>query len=154
MKIEYHKPAGHEPVMDSEVSDFQLNQFESVETKEIDLGSKLLEYISYLDEDHRDVKRIIMHHRLFNALKRTSEFQRSMEYSGVVDHDPEHLRFYGVEIVPMRLGDRSIDDFIIITESKTLHSDMIEKDFIQDLDVEEVLKETNDMIEEREVNNE
>lgn len=149
MKVKYHKPSEHDYVLDDDISDHQKEIMGMEETKEIDLHSKLLEYIDHLDRQYRGVNRIIMHHRLFSALKRTPDFQRMMEYSGTVEHDPDYLRFYGVEIVPMELGTYSIDDFIIITDSKTVHSDMIEKDFIQDLDVEDALRRTNDMIDER-----
>lgn len=149
MKVKYHKPTDHEPVLDDDISKYALDQLEMEQTKEIDLARKLSEYIDYFREDYKEVQRIIMHHRLFRALKHTQEFQRTMEYSGVVDHDPEYIQFYGVEILPMDLGTYSIDDFIIITEHETVHSDMVEKDFIQDMGVEEALRETNDMIDER-----
>lgn len=150
MRIKYHKPAEHEYVLDDDISEYQKSIMDMEETKEINLRDKLLEYMDHLDKQYRSVNRIIMHHRLFSALKRTPEFQRMIEYSRTVDHERDYLEFYGVELVPMELGTQSIDDFIIITDSKTVHSDMIEKDFIQDLGVEEALRETNDMIDDRE----
>lgn len=149
MKITYQKPRDYEYVLEDGISEYQKDIMEMEEAKEINLRDKLLEYMDHLDRQYRTVNRIIMHHRLFSALKRTPEFQRMIEYSRTVEHDRDYLEFYGVELVPMELGTHSIDDFIIITDEKTVHSDMIEKDFIQDMDVEEALRETNDMIDGR-----
>jgi len=138
MKVTYQKPR-----------DFKVAKEETIEptteleTVTINLHDKFIEYLRALEEENYRVKKIVMHHKMYHAMTKSIEYAQTRETS-----PGGKETFYGVEIESEDLGMYSISDFIIYTDRKTVHSDMIDKEFVEDLDVEEMLQKTNEKIDE------
>lgn len=141
MKVTYQKPR-----QELEISEEgQLNT--ELETETIDLYTKFVEYLRALEaEDHR-VKKIVMHPEMYQGLRMSDEYQQLQNYRSKGEFKEE---FMGVEIRVENLGRYSIADFLIYTDKKVVHSDMIDKNFVEDLDVEQLLHKTNEKIDNRE----
>jgi len=114
------------------------------ETETVNIKEKYLDFVEELRSEGYRVQKIVMHHRLFQLLCESFGFYRDKEHTA----DGKTM-YYGIEIEPENLGRESITDFIIYTDRKTLHSDMVDKDFVEDLDVEQLLQKTNEKIDSR-----
>jgi len=155
MKVTVQK-APEAPGLVENLSDAAINAAE-FETVTIDLYKKFSDFIHSLENDGYRVKKIVLHSDLWRALLESEHFNEAAAYKCSGEH---HVRqFLGVEVQPERLGLESITDFIIYTDRKVLHSDMVEKTFLEDVDdkqlvdnleTEELLHETNQRIKERE----
>jgi len=120
----------------------------TVETKTIDLYQKFHEFIAELEHEGYKVRKIVLHTDLYDAIKRSDEYRQTVAYT-YDNGEPEYETFLGVEIDAKRLGHESITDFIIYTDRKVFHSDMLDKEFLEDVNVEELLHEANNRIKER-----
>jgi len=139
MKVTYQKPR-----------DFKVAKEETIEptteleTVTIDLADKFIEYLKELEEDNYRVQKIVMHPQMYSGMTQSMRFAETREMC------PDGTAtFYGVKIETEDLGRHSIADFLIYTDKKVFHSDMIDKDFVEDLDIEEMLHKTNQKIDER-----
>lgn len=61
----------------------------------------------------------------------------------------DSFMYYGVHVVPLDFGVESRDDFLIYTDRRVVHSDMVDKEFIEELDLEEILNHANDRVDNR-----
>lgn len=113
-----------------------------IETGTIDLTERFLEFIIYFQKRDEEVRNIMIDYSLFRCLRRDDEFRRFASHGG-----DESVMFYGVCLEPRDMGEESIDEFIITTDRRTYHSDMVEKDFVDELDVEEMLEMVNNRLE-------
>lgn len=137
MKVTYQKPQEITLNPDAEAP-------VEIETETLDLTDKFIEYLHALEEENYRVQKIAMHHEMYHAMTQSFEYAQTRQTS------PDGTEtFYGVEIESKDLGHHSIADFIIYTDKKTVHSDMIDKDFVEDLDVEQLLHKTNQKIDDR-----
>ena len=113
-----------------------------IETGTIDLTERFLEFIGYFQKRDEEVRNIMLDYSLFRCMRRDDEFRRLASHGG-----DESVMLYGVCLEPRDMGEESIDEFIITTDRRTYHSDMVEKDFVDELDVEEILRMVNSRLE-------
>jgi len=132
---------------------------EPVETKTIDIYEKFVEFMRELEHDGYRPEKIVMHHEIYRLIKQSDKYHRRTTYTHEPEDGYQHEMFLGMKIEAEELGHESITDFIIYTDRKVVHSEMLEKTFLEDvddkqlvdnLDVEELVHETNNRIEDRE----
>jgi len=120
-------------------------------TVEIDIAQRFIDYIHHLENEGMRVQRITIHHRLLYALRQHSQFLNAVEH-GREDVGKSFAGFlYGVKIKSEDLGVESVTDFLIYTDQKVLHSDMIDKDFIEEAEPQRLMDAVNEKIGERDV---
>lgn len=123
--------------------------FEAVRTETVNLYNLFHKYLNWVDENYMNVRKIVMHSETYQVMMESDRFKQIRTYT---PNDGcrigNGLQFLGMTIEHEDLGSRGMTDFLIYTDRKVFHSDMVEKDFVEDLDVEGLLRETNDRLEE------
>jgi hypothetical protein len=132
---------------------------ETVKTKTINVFEKFQEFMYELEQEGYRVRKIVMHHEIYRLMRQSNEYQNLVRYHRDGDKDRRLDQILGVKVKPKELGHESITDFIIYTDRKVVHSEMLEKTFLEDVDdkqlvdnleVEELIHETNQRVEDRE----
>lgn len=124
-----------------------FSYMQDVETVTVDVYQLFLEYLEYLDKQYCEIRKVVIHKDLYRGMTRCDDWQRMVDYGPQMDSSD--ILFIGIPIEREDLGTQGILDMIIYTDRKVFHSDMIDKDFVEDLDVEELLEATNQKIDER-----
>lgn len=102
---------------------------------------KFLECIKHVEENDETVQKVVMHYKVWQLLLQNFQFYSTKEYG--VDGTTQ---FYGVKIEVEDLGVNSITDYLVYTDRRVVHSDMLEKNFIEELDIEQALEKVNEKI--------
>lgn len=127
-----------------------------IEYETINIFEKFKEYIYEVEKDYYPVRKIVMSSELYHIMKQSDEYQQIMHYDKTGEVMEQTI--YGAKIGHEEFGDQSLTDFLIYTDRKVVHSEMLEKTFLEDvddkqivdnLDVEELVHETNKRIDER-----
>lgn len=106
-----------------------------------DIQDKFLDCIEQLRKENEKIRKVVMHEKVL--------YQIMNEYVMYPPHPEDCEKLFGYNVEGKPLGLESIDDFLIFTNRRVVHSDMLEKNFVEDLDVEELLHETNQRIDDR-----
>lgn len=148
MKLEIAKPVEPSINLDDEHSPSDIDV---METETIDVFDKFTKYIHQVEKDHHRIRKVVMSSELYRLMKQSDKYQRIVHYNnpGMVEKARDETLF-GVVIEHEEFGYKSIADFLIYTDKKVIHSDMLDKTFLEDVEVEELIHETNNRIEDRE----
>lgn len=122
---------------------------EPVEYETVNVFDKFREYVREIDEEGYRIRKVVISNKLYRMLKQHDKYHQYQTYTYTEEENrPEML--FGVRIEHEHFGVESIADFLIYTDRKVLHSDMLDKTFLEDVEVEELIHETNNRVENRE----
>lgn len=126
-----------------------------IEHKTVNVYDKFIEYMHEVEDQGYRVEKVVISNELYRLMKQSTEYQNTVRYghgNPNVYEKPEKYheeRLFGVKIEHEKFGHESIVDMLIYTRRKVIHSEMLDKTFLEDVEIEELLHHTNQRIEER-----
>jgi len=138
----------NQPTISAGIEDDEPSKIEPVEYKTVNVFEKFREYIYELEDEGHRIEKVTISNKLYRMLKQSDEYYKHRSYHTVEEKRLEML--FGIHIEHEHFGHESIVDFLIYTDKKVFHSDMLDKEFLEDVNVEELLHEANNRIEDRE----
>jgi len=138
----------NQPTISAGIEDDEPSKIEPVEYKTVNVFEKFREYIYELEDEGYRIEKVTISNKLYRMLKQSDEYYKYQTYTHTVEENrPEML--FGIHIEHEHFGHESIVDFLIYTDKKVFHSDMLDKEFLEDVNIEELIHETNNRIKER-----
>jgi len=136
----------------------EVGTIEPIEYETVNVFDKFREYVYEIEKENYRIRKIVISNELYRMLKQHDKFHKYQTHTHTQEENrPEML--FGIRLEHEHFGVESIADFLIYTDRKVIHSDMLEKTFLEDVDekqlvdnleVEELVHEANNRIEDRE----